>query len=41
VSTIVDTIAAIVRNELSAVRVTELGVVTNLHSHSVSADDDN
>lgn len=40
-STIVDTIAAIVRNELSAVRTTELGVVTAIHPHTGADDDDN
>ncbi|QTE31206.1 phage baseplate assembly protein V [Pengzhenrongella sicca] len=39
--TIVDTIAAIVRHELAAVRVTELGVVEAVHSHADAADDDN
>lgn len=40
-STIVDTIAAIVRSELSAVRVSELGVVRNVYPHSDAGDDDN
>jgi phage baseplate assembly protein gpV len=40
-TTIVDTIAAIVRSELNAFRFTELGVVTELHPHSTSDDDDN
>lgn len=40
-STIVDTIAAIVRSELSAVRTTELGVVTAVHPHTGADDDDN
>ncbi len=40
-STIVDTIAAIVRSELSAVRVTELGVVEEVYPHRGSGDDDN
>lgn len=40
-STIVDTIAAIVRSELSAVRTTELGVVTAVHPHTGTDDDDN
>jgi phage baseplate assembly protein gpV len=41
VSTIVDTIAAIVRSELSAVRACELGVVEDVHPHSDAGDDDN
>ena len=40
-STIVDTIAAIVRHELAAVRTTELGVVEDVHPHSGAGDDDN
>lgn len=40
-STIVDTIAAIVRHELAAVRTTELGVVEDAHPHSSNNDDDN
>lgn len=40
-STIVDTIAAIVRHELAAVRTTELGVVEDVHPHSAADDDDN
>ncbi|WP_019135909.1 phage baseplate assembly protein V [Cellulomonas massiliensis] len=39
--TLVDTIAAIVRHELAAVRVPELGVVTDVHPHSDADDDDN
>lgn len=39
--TLVDTIAAIVRHELAAVRVTELGVVADVHPHSDASDDDN
>jgi uncharacterized protein involved in type VI secretion and phage assembly len=41
VSTIVDTIAAIVRHELAAVRTTELGVVEDVHPHSAADDEDN
>jgi Type VI secretion system/phage-baseplate injector OB domain len=41
VSSLVDTIAAIVRSELSAVRTTELGVVQAVYPHSDSGDDDN
>jgi phage baseplate assembly protein gpV len=41
VSTIVDTIAAIVRDELSAVRSTELGVVTAVYPHTGRDDDEN
>ncbi|MER5683127.1 phage baseplate assembly protein V [Streptomyces sp. NPDC002205] len=40
-STIVDTIAAIVRDELTAHRTTELGVVTAVHPHTGKDDDDN
>jgi phage baseplate assembly protein gpV len=40
-STIVDTIAAIVRSELSAVRVSELGVVEDVYPHSDANDDGN
>lgn len=40
-STIVDTIAAIVRHELAAVRTTELGVVEDVHPHAAADDDDN
>jgi len=40
-STIVDTIAAIVRHELAAVRTTELGVVEDVHPHRAAGDDDN
>ncbi|GAA1954074.1 phage baseplate assembly protein V [Amycolatopsis minnesotensis] len=40
-STIVDTIAAIVRNELSAVRGTELGLVEEVYPHRDADDDDN
>ncbi|GAA1733633.1 phage baseplate assembly protein V [Isoptericola hypogeus] len=39
--TLVDTIAAIVRHELAAVRTTELGVVQAVHPHSDGSDDDN
>jgi phage baseplate assembly protein gpV len=39
--TLVDTIAAIVRHELAAVRITELGVVEDVHPHSDQNDDDN
>jgi phage baseplate assembly protein gpV len=41
VTSIVDTIAAIVRDELTAHRTTELGVVTAVHPHSGKNDDDN
>jgi phage baseplate assembly protein gpV len=41
VSTIVDTIAAIVRHELAAVRMTELGIVEAVHPHSAADDDEN
>jgi phage baseplate assembly protein gpV len=41
VSTIVDTIAAIVRSELGTVRTTELGVVDAVHPHADGGDDDN
>lgn len=40
-STIVDTITAIVRHELAAVRTTELGVVQDVHPHASADDDDN
>jgi uncharacterized protein involved in type VI secretion and phage assembly len=40
-STVVDTIAAIVRNELRAVRMTEIGLVVATHPHSAGGDDDN
>ncbi|WP_324651562.1 phage baseplate assembly protein V [Georgenia sp. H159] len=40
-STIVDTIAAIVRHELAAVRMTELGIVEAVHPHSAADDDEN
>ncbi|WP_328331068.1 hypothetical protein OHA70_10430 [Kribbella sp. NBC_00382] len=40
-STIVDTIAAIVRDELAGHRTTELGVVTAVHPHTGKDDDDN
>lgn len=40
-STVVDTIAAIVRHELSAVRTTELGVVDDVHPHTAPDDEDN
>jgi phage baseplate assembly protein gpV len=40
-TTIVDTISAIVRHELAAVRTTELGVVEDVHPHSATDDDDN
>lgn len=39
--TLVDTIAAIVRHELAAVRTTELGVVEDVHPHTDGDDDDN
>ncbi|GAA3816134.1 phage baseplate assembly protein V [Cellulomonas soli] len=39
--TLVDTIAAIVRHELAAVRVTELAVVEDVHPHAEESDDDN
>ncbi|WP_407343263.1 phage baseplate assembly protein V [Pengzhenrongella phosphoraccumulans] len=39
--TLVDTIAAIVRHELAAVRVTELGVVAAVYPHSDGQDDEN
>ncbi|MEU3461969.1 phage baseplate assembly protein V [Streptomyces sp. NPDC006733] len=40
-STIIDTIAAIVRGELAAHRTTELAVVTAVHPHTGTDDDDN
>ena len=40
-STVVDTIAAIVRHELAAVRITEIGVVDDVYPHSVTDDDNN
>jgi uncharacterized protein involved in type VI secretion and phage assembly len=40
-TTIVDTIAAIVRHELAAVRTTELGVVEDVYPHASAGDDDN
>jgi hypothetical protein len=40
-STIVDTIQAIIHHELRQVRVAELGVVEAVFSHSVADDDDN
>ncbi|CAM3296182.1 phage baseplate assembly protein V [Occultella aeris] len=40
-TTIVDTIAAIVRHELAAVRSTELGVVEAVYPHTSADDDDN
>lgn len=40
-SSIVDTIAAIVRSELNAVRTTEIGVVDAAHPHADGGDDDN
>ncbi len=40
-STIVDTITAIVRHELAAVRSTELGVVEDVHPHRTADDDEN
>lgn len=40
-STIVDTIAAIVRHELAAVRTTELGIVAAVHPHRAADDDEN
>ena len=40
-STIVDTIQAIVRQELAGVRVTELGVVRAGYPHAASGDKDN
>lgn len=39
--TLVDTIAAIVRHELAAVRVTELGIVQAVYPHSDGQDDEN
>jgi len=41
VSTIVDTIAAIVRHELAAVRTTELGIVEAVYPHTAADDDEN
>lgn len=38
---VVDTITAIVRNELDALRITELGVVKAVYPHSDASDDDN
>lgn len=40
-STVVDTIAAIVRSEMRAVRTTELAVVDAVHPHEDGSDDDN
>jgi uncharacterized protein involved in type VI secretion and phage assembly len=40
-STIIDTIQQIIRHELRSVRLTELGVVDAVFSHSAGSDDDN
>lgn len=40
-STVVDTISAIVRHELAGVRITELGLVDAVHPHHDSGDDEN
>lgn len=40
-SSLVDTIAAIVRRELAQLRLTELGVVTEVHPHRAAGDEDN
>jgi phage baseplate assembly protein gpV len=40
-STVVDTIAAIVRHELNAVRISEIGVVDDVYPHRAADDEDN